>query len=643
MRSKFLDSLDSACEVRRVRTMREFAEECIMIPPGGPHEGRYYSCDLQPYTRHFFDTIDNSIRRTGTVFYRTAATGPTQTGKTMTCLVIPILYHQFELEEDTIYGVPTLEMAADKWRRDLLPVIEAGEFSKYLPTSGRGSRKGSAMFSGIDFTNGSSLKMMPAGGNEKQRAGYTARVLGCTEIDGYKDSESSDEGSKVKQMEGRLRAHAVDMRRIYLECTVTVEEGAIWQEYINGSQSVIQLPCPYCDGWVTPEREHFKGWQDAETDKEAMQWGHFACPQCNKAWSEEERRTANRKSRLIHTRDSTTFSFRWSAVNNMFLSMADIAYDEWHAARRIDRENAEREMCQFVWATPYKPPPPPDYISIESLNKAVVNYGCGVVPAWADFITVGCDMGRHVGHWVAVAWRMEDGAGHIVDYGTVECPSRDLGEDKGMRIGLDTLDDIAKETGWIKMGTGEKITPAIGCIDCGYMPEYIIDWCLQHKGWWPAQGQGHTMGGFGAKRMYTAPRNKSKTIIEIGEQYHVVFLNGKYVLQHNVDFGKMWVHQKMQKPANTAGALTLYNVSDKREHTKFMAHLTAEQLILEDGEHKWLQISKGNHYLDALVLAATAARKHGLRISAETTPQRMLQAATSEIVIEGTPRITRKY
>jgi hypothetical protein len=236
-----------------------------------------------------------------------------------------------------------------------------------------------------------------------------------------------------------------------------------------------------------------------------------------------------------------------------------------------------------------------------------------------------------------------DGTGHIVDYGTVECPSKDLGEQAGMRIGLDTLDDMAKETGWIQATTGRKITPALGCIDCGYMPEYIISWCLTRKGWWPSQGQGHTQGGFGAKRMYTAPRNKSKVIIEIGEQYHVTLLNGKYVLQHNVDFGKLWMHSKLQKPPGAPGALTLYSVADKREHTKFYAHLTAEQLVEEKGEHKWIQVSKGNHYLDALVLAGVAARKHGIRIAPETTQQKILQASTSEVIVEGASRITLKY
>jgi len=628
------------CENKSVRTMKEFAEQSIIIP-GGKYRGRYFDCDTQPFTHLFFDTIDASIQGTGKKFFRVATTGPTQTGKTTIALAIPLLYHLFELKEDCGFGIPTMELSMKKWTKDLLPIIKASTLREYLPEKGRGSKEGS-YFNGMIFNNGASMEVLPAGGGDKQRASLTMRVLGATEIDDYKQRSESKEGSVLSQMEGRLQSYSVRDRSVYLECTTTDEEGAIWQEYINGTRSVIMIQCPICNTYVSPEREHFKGWQEAETESAAMENARFYCPECNKPWDEEQRIEANRHAILKHTNDSNTFSFRWNAVNNLLLKTEDLASASWIRSKRIDTDNAEREMCQQFWAVPYVPPAPPDYLSADTLNKAVVTMGCGVVPEWADFVTVGCDMGRHVGHFVAVAWKM-DSTGHIIDYGTVECPSRDLGEEKGMRIGLDTLDDMAKETGWIQAGTGAKIVPVLGCIDCGYMPDYIIAWCLAHNGWWPSQGQGHTQGGFGAKRMYTAPRQKSKTIIEIGEQYHVVFLNGKYVLQHNVDFGKMWVHSKLQKPAGTPGALTLYNVSDKREHTKFYAHLTAEQLILENGEHKWLQISKGNHYLDALVLAATAARKHGMRISPETTPQKVLQADTAGVVIEGASRITLKY
>lgn len=619
--------LTEASETRKVRTLSEFAQDCIVIPPGGPYEGRYFSIDLQPYTRLFFDTIDASIRGTGKKFYRTAATGPTQTGKTLTCSTIPLMYHQFELEEDTTYGVPTLDMAGDKWRRDILPVVSAGEFRRYLPKQGRGARGGSAMFSGIDFGNGTALKMMPAGGSDKQRAGYTARVLAATEIDGYKQRTESEEGSVVRQMEGRLRAHAVEHRRIYLECTVTVEEGAIWQEYINGSQSVILLPCQFCGEHVCLERTDFKGWQDCASDVEAMDKARFYCPKCNAAWTEEARRDANKKCVLSHTNESTTFSFRWSAVNNMFLSMRDIAYDEWHASKRIDRDNAEREMCQFVWATPYIAPPPPDYISVESLQQSVKGYMRGIVPEWAEFITVGCDVGKHLLHWCAVAWA-RNGTGHIIDYGRCECPSEELGPVAGIKNGLNTLHDLTATLGWQKQD-GTPMPRDIGFVDTGWNPDeqadLIISWCKEKKAnWWPAKGLGHSQGGFRTKRMYTPPVNKTSTVLEIGDQWHAVMLgSGNVIIQHNVDFGKLFVHSRLQQSGGEPGAMTLFTVSDYREHVAFMKHLTSEQLIEVDGENKWIKESSSNHWLDALVLATAAARKLGVSVIPEPpqTPQ----------------------
>ena len=50
-----------------------------------------------------------------------------------------------------------------------------------------------------------------------------------------------------------------------------------------------------------------------------------------------------------------TLGFRWSAVNNLFLSPGELAADEWRASRAADEEAAEREMRQFVWALPVAP------------------------------------------------------------------------------------------------------------------------------------------------------------------------------------------------------------------------------------------------------------------------------------------------
>lgn len=88
--------------------MRDFAEQEIIIPEG-PHAGRRFRCSRQPYTKLWFDEVDSSR------WMRCVATGPTQSGKTLSCFVIPLLYHLFELSETVICGLPDMDMAADKW------------------------------------------------------------------------------------------------------------------------------------------------------------------------------------------------------------------------------------------------------------------------------------------------------------------------------------------------------------------------------------------------------------------------------------------------------------------------------------------------------------------------------------------------
>src|SRR5690242_9240513 len=63
---------------RRLRSMREFAEQEIVIPDG-PFQGRRFRCDRQPYTGLWFDAVDSGR------WSRYVATGPTQSGKTLAC------------------------------------------------------------------------------------------------------------------------------------------------------------------------------------------------------------------------------------------------------------------------------------------------------------------------------------------------------------------------------------------------------------------------------------------------------------------------------------------------------------------------------------------------------------------------------
>src|SRR4051812_15139071 len=317
--------------------MRQFAEAEIVIP-SGPFTGRRFRCARQPYTGLWFDQIDSGR------WSRCVATGPTQSGKSLSCFVIPLLYHLFEIGETVICGLPDMDMAADKWREDLMPVIERSRFRDLLPSAGGGSRGGRV--ESVQFANGATLKFMSGGGADKSRAGVTSRVLVITETDGMdKSAGSSRESDKITQLEARTRAYG-SRKRIYMECTVSTEQGRTWQEYIGGTQSWIVMRCPLCAQWVDPGREQLRGWQEVSNKEVARQSSAFWCPSCNERWDENQRTTANLTSVLLHGGQSVaaegliqgdapqtdTLGFRWSGVNNLFLTAGDLGADEWRAA-----------------------------------------------------------------------------------------------------------------------------------------------------------------------------------------------------------------------------------------------------------------------------------------------------------------------
>ncbi len=271
----------------RIRPISQFAEDEIVLP-SGPDEGLHFRLDRQPFSRIWFAQIESGR------WNRHLFTGPQQIGKTLIASLIPLLWHLFEVQERVIFGLPNMEMAGDKWRDEILPVIERTKYRELLPRSGGGSRGGTV--EAIKFRHGRTLKFMSGGGSDKRRASYTSRVLIVTEIDDLDDSGGgSDEADKLKQMEGRTRAYG-DRKAVYLECTVSTEAGRTWQELTTSTHSRLALPCPHCGVYVTPEREHLRGWQEAATEFLAKQQGAFYCPACGEAWSEGDRLAANRQA-----------------------------------------------------------------------------------------------------------------------------------------------------------------------------------------------------------------------------------------------------------------------------------------------------------------------------------------------------------
>lgn len=615
-----------------IRNMADWAEACIVLP-NGPFAGEPYRHYRHPVSKLFFDEIDSGR------WSRVAATGPTQNGKTLMCYVAPVLYHLFEIGETVIVGLPSMDMANDKWTEDFLPVIEASEYRDLLPTSGEGSRGGQVK-RGIRFRNGSTMRFMTAGGNDKKRAAYTSRVVAITEVDGMDESsETSREADKIEQIESRTRAFGRRGKRIYLECTTSIERGRIWQELKKGTDSRILRPCPKCGEYVAPEREHLVGWEDAESEEAAALNARFSCPSCAELWSDEDRTEAAKKAVLVHAGQEVTkegiivgpipqtqtLGFRWSAVDNPFVTAGDLGAEEWLAAKSRDRENAEKKMRQFVWTMPYDPPEIElTPLEAEDIEKRSSDLKKGIVPDDAVGVTIGIDTGKRALHWTAVAVGQGSG-GRVIEYGRQPVLSDKLGVKRALAEALVELSQYFTN-GWGKR-TGETLKPSQVWIDSGYHEhtDAVYEFCAainKHMGlqigaevYRPSKGYGE---GQRLTARYLSPTTKQKGILHIGNEFHIakVKRNGQTVpgvmLVHmNSDHWKSELHQRLLMPAGEPLAVTLYQAASFSEHSEFAKHVTAEKQVEKFMPGRgtvivWERIDRNNHWLDSTYSAICA-------------------------------------
>lgn len=602
---------------RRRRPQREFVESDIVLPDGGPFGPLRYRCDRQPCMRLWFNEIDSGRWR------KHVALGPVQSGKTLSGSIAPLTYHLFEIGETVVFGIPTMDMAADKWNEDIFPVIERSKHRDQLPTTGAGSRGGSTI-DRITFKNGATLRFMSGGGNDKKRAGFTTRVVIITEVDGMDEQgQESAEADKVTQILARSEAFG-DRAVAYLECTVTTREGRIWREYVGGTESRIAIRCQHCRHYVSPEREHIVGWQDAEDVQAAKENAHWCCPHCGAAWTEVERRLANLDCKLVHRGQeidehgvitgplprTDTLGFRWTAVNNLFVSAGVVGAKEWRAKRAIDEDNAEREMCQYVHCIPHESSVI-DLTGIESatLQRRQANTERGVLSEDVQAITVGADFGDRLMHWMAIAWCF-DGSSTVIDYGRIEVPSESMDVERAFIFAQLELDDVTA-AGWSGMPATAGLT------DSGHRPTPIYEHLRgRDKYWLPAKG-------YGASTRNGAYRSKKTTgalVAEIGEEYHVARLRKRQtkLMEFNADYWKSWLHDRLHTPTGQPGSMTLYS-APPNDHLSVSKHLTAEvqesKWVAGKGEIiVWRQKHANNHWLDAAVMACVAAHRAGVRI-----------------------------
>jgi len=625
---EILKSTVASASARKVRTISKFAEDEIVIPDG-PYRGSKFSLSRQPYVSVFYSEIDSGKWK------RIFVTGPSQSGKTLCAFVIPIMYYLFEHGESVVVGVPDLVMVADKWNEDILPVISSSRYKELLPKSGSGSRGGETMtnINTIRFTNGATLKFMTGGSHDKGKAGFTARVLVVTETDGMdRRSDVSKESDKIRQLEARVRAYG-ENAVVIMECTVTDKNGRTWMEYEAGTRSRIYTRCPKCSEYVSLERSDFLGWQGKD-DVISAKDSSFFCYSCGEAWSNEDRVAANKDLLLAHGDQTVengivvgdlpktdTLGFRWSAVNNLFVSDSAIASDEWRSAyNSSDPIGAERMMRQFVWAIPIEEEAIAEMdVKEDDIAKRMHSTPKSVVPDGYDILTVGADVGKNNIHWTAVAWKKNaksgvdmrdgDGTGVIIEYGVIPVNSHGIGVDQAVSSAIRQYAEMCA-AGW-KNSAGLTVKTSCAFVDAGWKTPIIFRSCMNTIVM-PYFGRGT---GQVEKHKYNNPSGIAGKVIFVGESFHVAIHDVHFAkfVEANVDYWKSWLHARIMTPMDVSGAVTLHRVPNKIEHMQFVRHLLAEREYRKGTKIVWVEDRPDNHWFDSTTAACVGSAYCGVK------------------------------
>lgn len=612
--------------LRRHRSIRQFAEEEIVLV-SGPYAGRKFSCDRQPMARVWLDLLDEVSPDGAAAYSEAVITGGSQSGKTLIGFVIPVLYHLFEVGETVIAAVPDDATMRDKWERDLMPIISRSRYRRLLPTQGAGSHGGLATM--MTFANGAVLRWMTATGSDKSRANFTSRVICFTETDGFDSiASTSQEASKIKQIEARARSYAMRQRRIYKECTVTTKDGHTWQRYNQGTATRLMTPCRHCGEYVALEREHLIGHELARSEVEAGQQSHFVCSSCGEAWSEDDRQWSQNRMVPVHrgqTVDASgtvtgerpatyTLGFRWSAVNNLLVPAHDVGVDEFRARHAADQDDAEREMSQFIWCVPYESDigDTDDLVEAQVVRNSVA-YGRGVLPPNTQWVTVGVDVNRTVLHFTCIAWRA-NGSAHIVDYGTKGVRAKELGFERGVSRALAEL-RANLCNGWSKAQV-DRVH-----VDVRYETKAVIAGirALSDKRWSPYMGLGV---GHLRKTTYRHPEKVDKRTTWAGTNCYERYsqTHSARIVFGDSNWWKSWLHARFRldstEPDNTFGAMSIFGSSDESIHSGFAKHLTSEReaVTFERGRgyvRRYEAIRSANHWLDSTYMACVAANRLG--------------------------------
>jgi len=404
---------------------------------------------------------------------------PSQRGKTLCGILIPCLHALIERRVNVGWVMPNLDKLGQKWTGDIKPTIEAGDFGRYLPTSGPGSRNGRP--SAMIVRDPETARRMSAfyamalgkGGSETSTASNPCAFLTIDEAD------DAVNAGQIRLAKKRTAAFGAAGGGI-VASTVNERQGRDLHPVLESLEDTTKTRmghlCPHCNARVIPDLEHFN-----------VERAAIACPACGALWSETDRHAARNAAEYVHANpDAEEFGVTYVAIDyfweypdpetgkieRVLDALAKEHKSAWAAKERGD-PSPWNTYLRKQWCRPESADDAevPATIDLEQAARATKSpHMRGEIPKGSAVVTIGADTGKRDG-WELALSMSPDLSWHIVDWG-----HRTTGDNKAeptpeqQRAMLDALRE--------RMGRIGRAN-AIG-VDVGYNTDMVCKWARHH-------------------------------------------------------------------------------------------------------------------------------------------------------------------
>jgi phage terminase large subunit GpA-like protein len=457
----------------------EWAEREIVIDPRfSPRPGRF-SCDFTPYLKQLHLWFgDRRIRQI--TFVKSAQIG----GTTLMANLI-----QYAVAEDPgpiLYVTSTADNAKSWSERELLPRMKAcAAIQKLMPDDPDDLKKSEYSFKTCTVK-------LTGSNSANQLASRPIRYLFADETDKWPDA-SATEAPSLELAMARTNFYRTISKRV-LASTPTVEGGAIWSQFLQGSQHRYHVACPSCGEWQHLEFDQVK-WSDelrgadGSWDLDAVaESACYQCRECGDLWDQDLQRELVGAGRWIagnphapadhiscHVNCLYSPQMTWGETAKLFLQKANSPgglHDFRNTYEGLPFENRAASVKEDAIL---------DLRADFRLREIPIESAADGSPV---ILTLCADPGEKQTHW-SVEARNDQGESWVVDYGTV----------------LSVEDLISSEflaaRRYQLPGNDEIAQPVAGLIDSGFLTERVYSVCAKSRGlYYPSKGSDSTFGNY---------------------------------------------------------------------------------------------------------------------------------------------------